>query len=307
MRITLGPVLFNWDPAAWRDFHFRIADEAPVNRVVLGEVVCSKRTPFLVEHLPAVIERLLAAGKEVALASLALVTLERERRAMAELAADASLPVEANDVSILGALAGRPHLIGPLVNVYNEETARWLAARGARAICLPPELPGSSIAVIAARGGIPVEVFAFGRVPLAISARCYHARVHGLHKDNCRFVCAQDPDGMPVATLDKEPFLTVNGLQTLSHSCASLIGDLPFLREAGVTSLRLSPQCCDMVAVARIFRDVMDGRMEAGAGSAALETVFPGVPFSNGFLHGRPGVEYVAARQHGHDPRPCPG
>lgn len=296
MKLTIGPVLFNWSPAAWRDFHFRIADEAPVDRVVLGEVVCSKRVPFFAEHLPAVAERLAAAGKEVAFASLALVTLERERRAVAELAADGTILVEANDVSALRPLAGRPHLIGPFVNVYNEATARWLAARGAQAICVPPELPASSIAAIAAAGGVPVEVFAFGRVPLAISVRCYHARVHGIHKDNCRFVCDQDPDGMLVETLDREPFLAVNGLQTLSYRCASLIEDVALLRASGAASLRLSPQSCDMAGVARVFRDVIDGRMEAGAGREALGALFPLAPFSNGFLHGRAGVERVTVQ-----------
>lgn len=295
MRLTLGPVLFNWAPEAWRDFHFRIADEAPVDRVIIGEVVCSKRSPFFADHLPAVAERLVAAGKEVVFASLALVTLERERRAIAELAADRTVLMEANDVSALPMLAGRPHLIGPFVNVYNEATAQWLGARGARSICLPPELPGASIAAIAAAGGVPVEVFAFGRVPLAISARCYHARVHGLHKDNCRFVCDQDPDGMDVETLDREPFLAVNGLQTLSHRCASLVGDLPALRGMGVASLRLSPQHCDMVAVARVFRDVAVGRMETAAGREALAALYPFAPFSNGFLHGKAGMAQVGA------------
>jgi collagenase-like PrtC family protease len=240
-----------------------------------------------------VAERLAAAGKEVVFASLALVTLERERRAIAELATDETVLMEANDVSTLRVLAGRPHLIGPFVNVYNEATAQWLGARGAQGICLPPELPGSSIAAIAASGGVPVEVFAFGRVPLAISARCYHARVHGLHKDNCRFVCDQDPDGMNVETLDHEPFLAVNGLQTLSHRCASLIGDIPALRAMGVASLRLSPQQCDMAAVAQVFRDVADGRTEAAAGREALGALFPLAPFSNGFLHGKAGVAQV--------------
>ena len=60
--LTLGPVLFHWEAAAWRDFHLRIADEAPVDTVVIGEVVCSKRMPFVAEHLPAVIDRLRAGG-----------------------------------------------------------------------------------------------------------------------------------------------------------------------------------------------------------------------------------------------------
>ena len=53
---------------------------------------------------------------------------------------------------------------------------------------------------------LATEVFAFGKVPLAMSARCYHARAHKLTKDNCRFVCEKDPDGMPVKTLDGAGF-----------------------------------------------------------------------------------------------------
>ena len=48
-ELTLGPVLFNWQPERWRDFYFRIADEAPVATVYLGEAVCSKRAPLFDE------------------------------------------------------------------------------------------------------------------------------------------------------------------------------------------------------------------------------------------------------------------
>ena len=71
--LTLGPILFNWKPEKRRDFYFRIADEAPIDCVYLGEVVCSKREPFFVDDLPAIAERLRAAGKQVALSTLALV------------------------------------------------------------------------------------------------------------------------------------------------------------------------------------------------------------------------------------------
>ncbi|HUI94161.1 MAG TPA: U32 family peptidase, partial [Xanthobacteraceae bacterium] len=38
LALTLGPVLFNWPADRWRDFYVRIADEAPVDRVCVGEV-----------------------------------------------------------------------------------------------------------------------------------------------------------------------------------------------------------------------------------------------------------------------------
>lgn len=297
MELTLGPVYFNWPPARWRDFYYRIADEAPVDHVVIGEVVCSKRLPFIASEIPSAIERLEQAGKTVLLGSLALVTLERERRTTAELAAAEGTMVEANDVSCLTHLDGRRHAIGPLVQVYNEAAAAFFAGGGATRICLPPELPAAAIAAIAA--AVPetaIEVFAFGRAPLAISARCYHARAAGLSKDNCRFVCENDPDGMPVKTLDGESFVAVNGVQTLGHACTNLILDLDTLEAIGVAAARLSPQSCDMVAVARTFRDVLDGRLAPEEGAARLAGLYRLSAFCNGFLHGREGASWLVER-----------
>lgn len=290
MQLSLGPVLYNWAPDRWRDFYFRIADEAPIDVVSVGEIVCSKRSPFFAEHLPDVIERLRQAGKQVLVGSLILVSLRRERRQTRELCEAHDALVEVNDLTCLRSIKDRPHAIGPFVNIYNERSAEFHVQRGATRICLPPELPVSSVAVIAA--AVPqavVEVFAFGRVPLAISARCYHARLHNLSKDNCRFVCEKDPDGLALKTLDQQDFLTINGVQALSHACTNLIGEIGSLREAGVGSLRLSPQDCDMVEVARTFRDVLDGRRDADGARDRLSELYPGVAFANGFLGGRPG------------------
>ena len=57
-KLTLGPLLFNWTAEQRRDFYARIADEAPVDTVYLGEVVCPKRLPFFQGDLPDIAERL---------------------------------------------------------------------------------------------------------------------------------------------------------------------------------------------------------------------------------------------------------
>ena len=54
-ELTLGPNLFNWAPEKWRDFYFRIADEAPVAVVYLGETICSKRAPLFDDYYEAVV------------------------------------------------------------------------------------------------------------------------------------------------------------------------------------------------------------------------------------------------------------
>jgi O2-independent ubiquinone biosynthesis protein UbiV len=294
-ELSLGPVLFLWQGPEWRDFYFRIADEAPVDTVTIGEVVCSKRQHFISPHLREVAERLVRAGKKVRLASLALVTLPREQKAVRGLTKGGDLEIEVNDLSVLASLDGRPHAIGPLVSVYSAATARFFASRGAVSICLPPELPLASLtAISSAVPEVAIEAFAFGRMPLAMSARCAHARVKGQTKDTCGFVCGDDPDGLVVETLDEQKFLTLNGIQTMSYTCHAALREIDALVGAGVRSLRLSPQSCDMVAVAQTYRDVLDGRKAGDEAMAALGGIYPDVPLSNGFLHGRPGADLVS-------------
>ncbi|HTO30511.1 MAG TPA: U32 family peptidase [Pararhizobium sp.] len=293
--LSVGPVYYLWDGPKWRDFYFRIADEADIEYVTLGETVCSKRQHFSEPHVADVIERLEAAGKQVTLSTLAMVTLERESRHMRDLIRDSDHPVEANDLSALGLLKGQPHSIGPLVNVYNAATARTLASRGASNICLPPELPAVSIQrMLDDMPGFSFELFAFGRMPLAISARCAHARSKGLTKDNCQFICGEEPDGLALRTLDRQSFLVLNGVQTMSNSCAVLLDDLAPFVEAGLARVRLSPQDCDMVGVTDIYRAVLDGRIDGDEALANLSAVYPGVRFSNGFLHQQEGAAWVA-------------
>lgn len=295
VRLTLGPVLFNWRPERLRDFYFRMADECPVDTVCVGEVVCSKRSPFFAPFVAEVVERLAAAGKEVVLSSLALIMTQREAEQAQALTEMDGVLVEANDVSVASLMAGRPFVAGPLLNIYNEGTLGYFRALGAVRACLPAELPGPVIGTLAAQGGVEVEAQAFGRLPLAISARCYHARSRNLAKDGCQYVCAEDADGMAVDTLDDEPFLAVNGTQTMSYHYLDLLAELAALRGLGVNRFRLWPHSADMVAVAGLFRDVAESRVAAVEAARRLEELCPGAEFANGYFHGREGHAYVEA------------
>lgn len=294
MDLTVGPNHFFWDASTVRGFYQALAN-APVSRVVLGEVVCSKRLPFWQDEIAPAAEVLMAAGKDVAITSLALVTLKRERKATAALA-EIGLPIEVNDLTALQSLPkGQPFWIGPLINVYNEGTLRWLAARGAVRVCLPPELPLDSIAVLARLGrdlGVAVEVWGHGRLPLAISGRCYHARLHDHAKDSCQFVCGLDPDGRDVETLDGQKFLAVNGVQTLSQSTASMAFQIEALREAGVTSLRMSPQSADFAQICVAYAARIAGTLTAADLAASLIAKVPGGRLSDGFVRGPSGAHW---------------
>lgn len=297
-RLTLGPLLFNWPAEHVRSFYARIAREAPVETVCLGEVVCPKRAPLLAAALADAAECLLAAGKEVVQSTLAMVLDERDMASVTAITGEAiagssDFPVEANDMAAIAALQGRPHIVGPYINVYNEGTLRCLARGGATRVCLTPELGREAIVPLAATGAAELEVQVFGRLPLALSARCYHARAHGLHRDNCRYVCAGDTDGMAVETLAGEPFLAINGIQTLSSAYCSLLDELRDLQSIGVHHFRLSPHDTDMVAVARLFRAVLDRRTSAGAAQAKLAALLPEATFCNGYYHQRAGLAKV--------------
>jgi len=297
-QLTLGPVLFNWQPDKWRDFYFRIADEAPVQTVYVGEVVCSKRAVFFEPLYQEVADRLQSAGKTVVFSTLSEVMLPLDRK---QVEAGCALPntlIEANDGSALWHLAGRPHHVGPFINVYNEDTLAVLARRGAVSFCLPGELPLSSLKAMgtAARElGVGLETQVFGRQPLALSARCYHARAHGRTKDSCQFVCEEDPDGLALETLPGQKFLAINGIQTLSHDYLALLGELPQLVDVGVNALRLSPHSCDMVVVARTYRDLLDGAITPGEALEQLSALGIAAPFANGFTHHKPGHLWIDA------------
>ncbi|HYD27055.1 ubiquinone anaerobic biosynthesis protein UbiV [Brevundimonas sp.] len=295
IQLTLGPLLFNWAPDRIRDFYARVADEAPVDRVYLGEVVCGKRAPLLDAALADAAERLTHAGKTVVWSTLGLPALRRDRKSIAVLAAEQEMLIEINDISALRGRTG-PFVAGPLLNVYNEGAARELMARGCVRLCANVELSLDAVsAVAAACPGLEIELFAFGRLPLALSGRCYHARHHGLHKDACQFICDRDPDGLALKTLDGRDFLAVNGVQTLSHGVQLVDAGPATLKAAGVTALRLSPHTADMVAVASALRDRADGRIDAAELAARIVASGPPGALVGGYLRGDAGLRPVGA------------
>lgn len=294
-QLTLGPVLFNWPVENWRDFYFEVADEAPVDIVFLGEVICSKRAPLFDRYFEDVVTRLEKAGKKLVFSTLAEVTGSIDRALVKRVATSDGFLIEANDASALWYLDGRACAIGPYMNVYNEDTLDFFAGNGALSICLPPEMPASGIAVLgekAAKLGIELEVQVYGRIPLALSARCYHARAHDRTKDTCQFICDRDRDGMVLNTLEGVPFLTINGIQTQSYTCLNLANELDELAASRVSRFRISPQSTGTVAAAQIFHSLLNQKLSPAKASAKLRECGLDVPFSNGFYHQQPGYEW---------------
>jgi collagenase-like PrtC family protease len=83
-------------------------------------------------------------------------------------------------------------------------------------------------------------------------------------------------------------------VQTLSHAICNVVEDVERLATAGVTGLRLSPHSCDMIMVSNIFRDRLDGRLDSGTAREKMASTCGSVSFSNGFLFGNSGAEFVS-------------
>ena len=263
IALTVGPVLYYWPRRTLLDFYADIA-VSPADTVVLGEVVCSRRHEMKAEDWLALARDLAACGKEVVLASQALLESAADLRALHRWADQTGFLVEAGDASALRALAGRPFVLGPHINVYSQPALREHAALGAVRWVAPVELALDALALInppaaPVIGGpandtpVATEVFAFGRLPLAFSARCFTARHFHLSKDQCAFRCIEHPDGLLLATREGEPFLRINGIQVQGEETTDLGPELPALRALGVDILRLYPQAEGMRDVVAHF------------------------------------------------------
>ncbi len=296
LSLTLGPLLFNWPTPQILDFYRRIAWESDIDRVYLGEVVCGKRAPLLEATLVEAAEILERGGKEVVWSCPALPATPRERRSARDLISTGGW-VELNDMSGLSHLLPDASFVaGPFLNIYNEVAAAEFARLGCRRLCPNIELSLEAISEIhRACPDLELEIFAFGRLPLALSGRCYHARLHGLHKDACQFVCEQDADGLAVKTLEGDAFLALNGVLTMSHGVQVVDTPVADLRSAGVTALRISPHTGDMIAIAAIFRSFARGAISTGELKATIQTIGAPGPLVSGYLAGAAGMRLAVA------------
>jgi collagenase-like PrtC family protease len=149
--------------------------------------------------------------------------------------------------------------------------------------------------VKAAPAGMGTEVFGYGRLPLAHSARCFTARRNNLPKDDCRFTCMEHADGLALDTREGEPFIVLNGVQTQSALVHSLCTELDAADKVGVRVVRISPQAKLTLQVIKLFEARMDGVLSPAEAATALEEFAP-APLCNGYWYGKPGHERIEVR-----------
>ncbi len=261
MKISLGPIYFYWSKQQVFDFYQQIA-QSSVDVVYLGEVVCSKRHELRLDDWLKIAQQLSTAGKEVVLSTLTLIEADSELKRLKKICDNQNYGVEANDFAAISLLtkSRTPFVVGPSVNVYNTASLNYLAKQGLKRWCYPVELSKDTLLDIVnnKHKALEVEVFAYGQLPLAFSARCFTARSYNLPKDDCQYKCIDHQQGMLLSTKEDQNFLIMNGIQTLSSDVQNLVCELDEMKEIGVDVIRLSPQVESTNQIIEVFRDRID-------------------------------------------------
>ncbi|MCO4799779.1 MAG: U32 family peptidase [Colwelliaceae bacterium] len=248
MKFSLGPSLFFWPKHQVESFYQK-AKDSKSDIIYLGETVCSKRRELRVKDWLNVAKELSQSNKQIVISTMTLLESPAEVQTMRKLCDNGDFLIEANDLSAVQIMQElkMPFVAGPAINCYNVSTLKVLLNQGMIRWVMPVELSGDWLKTLLiqaeqenVRHLFECEVFSWGYLPLAYSARCFTARSEDKPKDDCQYCCIKYPLGRKMNSREGERVFVLNGIQTMSGYQYNLINEIEQMNSLGVDIARIS-------------------------------------------------------------------
>ena len=281
MKYSIGNPLFFWPKDTIEDFYEKaVATDADI--IYLGESVCSKRRELSFNDWFDLAQQVAKSGKQVVLSSLALLEAKSELSVLKKVCNNGEFIIEANDFGAVN-LANENNVnfvAGAALNIYNQYDLQYLLKKGMSRWVMPVELSRDWLVNIKQGcqdlnidNQFEIEVYGYGYLPLAYSARCFTARSEDKPKDQCGLCCINYPKGRLIKSQEKQSLFIMNGIQTMSGQAQNLINDVPQMHDL-VDVVRISPDSVEALSWLRLFK-----QNEQGQAPISLDG------FVNGYWH----------------------
>ncbi|OCG57718.1 MULTISPECIES: U32 family peptidase [unclassified Gilliamella] len=266
MKYALGPVLYYWPKTTTEAFYYA-ARESQADIIYMGETVCTKRREMKVANWIELAKEIAKSGKQVVLSTLALLEAPSELNDLRQLVNNGDFLVEANDLAAINIAQEHklPFVAGPAINCYNALTLKLLQKQGMVRWCMPVELSRDWLTNVLnqfenlnIKRNFEVEIFSYGYLPLAYSARCFTARSEDKPKDKCETCCINYPAGREVFSQEQQKVFVLNGIQTQSGYCYNLGNNLKEMKGL-VDIVRISPLGLETLDIVKRFKANEDG------------------------------------------------